>query len=309
MIKTGIVGAESPIAGELIRILVNHPEVELISVCASGLAGRKVSDHHAGLIGETNLRFVDHLETRPYDILFLCGDISGMSIPSDLKENIKVILCDNCAASSLPSSLGDIELVDGLSELYRKPLVRGAHGAGILNPLVAMSLISLFPLALHLMLPEDLTISSSLPEWCNSESLLENSINDINKRLSEVQLSFKGVKDIAVNFHKSREVSVEIELKSSVSIEEILKIYDSIYDDHNFTFIVGRKYDPSEVIGTQKCLLYIHKPSEDTLRIEGVADALYRGGVGDAVHSMNLLFGLFEKIGLVFKAPLAFKGI
>ena len=72
MIKAGIIGGAGYTAGELIRILINHPDVEIVFVNSSSNAGNKITDVHAGLLGETNLIFTDQLSLNEIDVLFFC---------------------------------------------------------------------------------------------------------------------------------------------------------------------------------------------------------------------------------------------
>lgn len=308
MIKTSVVGAASPLAGELIRILIHHPEVEVKSLYAPQYAGLWVGARHPGLVGDTDLRFADHLDIANTDVLILCSDtdinISSLQVPRETK----VIILDGFPMESLPDMLKEREYVSALSELFRKPLVRGAINARTLNPAVAVVAIALFPLALHLMLNDSMKLSCSLPYWILRRRDKASLLADVNHILSSVQLSFKGLSDASFSIGKdSRAVFISASMPCGVSLEEIKKLYEGVYDDHNFTFLVDAYPDRSEVLGTQKCLIHLSKPSPDILQVEAVADGVYRGGVGDAVHALNLLFGLFEKIGLSFKAAAAFK--
>lgn len=308
MIKASVAGAASPLAGELLRILINHPEVDVENLYAPGYAGHWIGVRHKGMIGDTDLRFSDQLNLENTDVLFICGDIN-LDIPdSSIPERTKVIVMDDISESDLPLSLRNKEFVGGLSEVYRKPLVRGATAGKVLNPVVAVSFIALYPLALHLMLNNSIRLNCNAPYWILRKRDKKDLIHDLDERLSAIQLSFNGIEDANFTIGKdSRAVGVNIEMPCGVSIEEIRKLFDGVYDDHNFAFLVDGTPDRSEVLGTQKCLIHLYKPTPDTLHIEAVADGVYRGGVGDAIHTMNLLFGLFEKIGLTFKAAMAFK--
>lgn len=308
MIKTVIAGGSSPLAGELIRILINHPEVDLLGIFSPSLAGHWIGSRHLGLVGETDMRFADRLDLSNTDVIFLFKDALPFIGNIEIPEDIRIVTVDEISQDLLPDHTAKDTFSTGLSELYRKPLVRGASGARILNSAVAVSVIALYPLALHLMLNDEITLNCALPYWILRKKDKEALRKDIDSILESVQLSFTGIKEAAFHIGKdSRAVSLHVSMPCNVAIEEIRKAYEGIYDDHNFTFLVDHTPDRAEVLGTQKCLIHLHKPSLELLEIEVVADGVYRGGVGDAVHSMNLLFGLFEKIGLTFKAPMAFK--
>ena len=95
---------------------------------------------------------------------------------------------------------------------------------------------------------------------------------------------------------------MECDIPCRTELAEILRLYDSHFDDHNFTFHVSYPVGMEEVEGTDRCVISLSKPTPDTLHVEAVADARLRGGAGEAVHLMNLLFGLHERVGLTLKA-------
>ncbi|MDE5870864.1 MAG: hypothetical protein K2H22_02810, partial [Muribaculaceae bacterium] len=99
-----------------------------------------------------------------------------------------------------------------------------------------------------------------------------------------------------------RGLKVVVDIPCSLDINEVFRIFDDCYDDHNFTFMVGSSMPGYEVEGTQKTLVTLQKLSSDRLTVTVVADCRMRGGAGDAVHIMNLLFGLHERTGLYLKA-------
>ena len=109
--------------------------------------------------------------------------------------------------------------------------------------------------------------------------------------------------DIKVSESASdRVIRVRSTLPIGLSLDEVDRIYEGIYDDHNFTFVLHRRVEDKEVEGTNKCLVQVSKPSDGELAIEAVADGRLRGGAGEALHLMNLLLGLHEKTGLELKA-------
>ena len=124
-------------------------------------------------------------------------------------------------------------------------------------------------------------------------------ITEIQKR----QSSFNQIIDLQVSPSKSiRQTTTTIMVNNTLPLEEIEKIFDSTYDDHNFTFLSRAKTSPIEVEGTQKVVISLDKPTEDYLKINIVSDGRLRGGAGDVVHVMNLFYGLHEKTGLNLKA-------
>lgn len=308
MIKVGILGAESLMAGELLRLLVHHPEVELINISAPALRGRLISSYHRGLTGDTDLKFTDRLDLDKIDLLFITSEDYSVDQGISLPEDLKVIVIQQDETFTINPPFDKLEFVPGVSEMFRKRLVRNANASRILSSPTTVALIALFPLALHLLLNDTLDIKVKYPEFLANNISKEGMTNELESLLKLAQLSFNKINDIQIERYKTlRAINVDIEFQCNISVEEIERIYNDIYDDHNFTFLVRVEPYPTEVAGTHKCLLYITKPTENTVRVKAIADSVLRGGAGDAIHAMNLLFGLFEKIGLNLPASLAFK--
>lgn len=301
MIKVAITGADSPEAGELIRILVNHPEVIITTLSAPGLEGRSVTSFHHGLIGELKLNFSGPLSMTPdCSVIFVCGNSMTAAEFSALqlaRPDIKTVI-----VKAIPNL--DIErlgVVYGLPEINRKPLVRGTVSAIVPTPLASVILVALYPLSLHMLLNDSLKIRVSAPAdiLSTDKGLAKKEITDM---LSQTQLSFGDKIDLEFSESDSnRKMKADITLSCPVSIEQINEIYE-MYDDHNFAFPISSTVSDIEVCGTNKCVISLHKDDDSTLSIEAVADPRMRGGAGEAVHIMNLLFGLHEKTGLALKA-------
>lgn len=301
MIKVAITGADTPEAGELLRILVNHPEVIITTLSAPGHEGLSVSTVHHGLIGEPKMNFSGPLSMTPEcSVVFVCGNSMTAAEFSALqlaRPDIKTIIVD--AIPNLDTER--LGVVYGLPEINRKPLVRGAVSAMVPSPLASVTLAALYPLALHMLLNDTLTISVSAP----SDILAAdrgNAKEEITRMLRQTQLSFNN--DLNLSYDvcgEPRRMKARIVLSCPVTIEQINEIYE-IYDDHNFAFPISSSVSESEVSGTNKCVISLHKTDDSTLTIEAIADPRMRGGAGEAVHIMNLLFGLHEKTGLALKA-------
>lgn len=306
MIKAGIAGADSKIAGELIRILVNHPDVDIIAAEAPNLKGISIAAVHHGLIGETDLCFSSRLDLSKLDVLFLCGPQN----PLGTTHSVSALCCANpelrvigFPESSIAKSDDDTAIALGLSEMGRKPLVRGARHAMLVDPIASIALIGLYPLANHMLLNAPLALHVDVPSDLDSDSGMEIAALQIASHLSKAQSSFSWPVTVFANkTAHTRATRVYTSIACSLAIEEVMRLYNEIYDDHNFTFIVGQPASGSEVSGTQKCIISLQKHDSSTLNIDIVADCRMRGGAGDAVHVMNLLFGLHEKVGLTFKA-------
>lgn len=307
MIKVGIVGADSPMAGELLRILVRHPEVDVRTLFAPALSGRKVSSCHHGFIGEEIVSFSDKISPASLDVIFLADNSKVASdIISRLDEWPDLRLIDLSPKRIENRDANGMDV--GLSEANRKCLVRGSRIASIPSAPSALTLISLNPLALNLLLPEKIDILVEVPPHMPEKYESDSISKEISSFLSGIQSSFTG--NLAVKIQHSelfRSMKVKCRLKCALSADEIVRIFESVYDDHNFTFITRNDIEPIEIEGTQKCVISIVKPDSETLELKTIADAHMRGGAGDAVHVMNLLFALQEKVGLDLK-PARFGG-
>lgn len=302
MIKVGILDADSAVAGEIIRIMILHPETEIVSLLAPNLTGRTVSSFHHGLIGESPLVFTEKINPENLDFLIV-PELSDLarSVVSQLKgyEDLKIAALSNTQIEDENLK----EFVTGLSEINRKTLVRGARLAIIPSPAILPALIALGPLANFLLLNSDIYISVSLPQDLADKVNVKTEIEALHDEIMKRQTSFNN--NISLNIAGTtnrRESVTEINMKNSLPLEEIEKIYDQIYDDHNFTFISRSDISPKEVEGTQKTIICLDKPDSFTLKIKVLSDARMRGGAGDVVHIMNLFFGLHEKTGLTFKS-------
>lgn len=302
MIKVAVWGAESNSAGELIRILLLHPEVELMSVSSETLQGQTIQSHHYGLTGEREIRFVATPDLQNIDVLFITGPIDKdllQSLPEKYPDLKIVDLADNPIRETTDPQL----TAPGLSEIFRKNLVRGAKYSYILPPAASIVLIALFPLAKNLLLNKGLRIKVECQENLLTSELEKRTRETISEILGSIQQSFE--EDVEIDFraiHNRRGMKINAMLRCTVSLEEIKNLYEGIYDDHNFTFLVDRPAEIKDVAGTQKCLIHLSKPEEDILAVEAVADPTMRGDAGEGIHVMNLLLGLYEKIGLTFRA-------
>lgn len=303
MIRTGIAGADTAMAGELIRILVNHPDVELTSAFAPGKVGRKVASVHHGLAGECDLEFSPDINPQELDVIFIDAhsDVADrFRMNTDRWPELRIIDMSHCPSLDFEA----LDMAYGLPEINRKQFVRGCKRAVVPRSVAAAAIIGLYPLARHLLLKGDVTVNYACPKDIDTEEKADMARQEILHVLRKTQNSFNG--EIILH-HLDEEVSdrglkVAIDLPCTLDIDELFKIYTDLYDDHNFTFMVGSAMPGYEVEGTQKTLVTLQKPTQDRLTVSVVADCRMRGGAGDAVHIMNLLFGLHERTGLYLKA-------
>ena len=322
MIKIGIIGGAGYTAGELIRLLIYHPEAEIVFINSQSNAGRKITDVHGGLLGETDLKFTDQLPLDTIDVLFFCmghGDTRRFLESHTLPEGLKVI--DLSMDYRLKDESHDF--VYGLPELNRRATCSAQHVA---NPgcFATAIQLALLPLAKHQMLNDDVMVTAITgstgagvkPQATSHFSWRDNNLSvykafqhqhvpEIKQSLKQLQQSFDHEIDfIPVRGDFPRGIFAMVTVKSKLEIEELYRIYTEYYENDSFTHVVRENIDLKQVVNTNKCLLHLEK-NGDKLLIISCIDNLLKGASGTAVHNMNLMFNLEEKVGLQLK-PSAF---
>ena len=296
MIKAGIIGGAGYTAGELLRLLFNHPDVEVVSVMSTSLAGSRLDEVHKGLVGETDMKFDSELDLNAIDVLFCCTPHGASKTYIEAHPEISPELRIIDLAADYRLDDGTHDFVYGLPELNRKATVRGAKH--IANPgcFATAIQLALLPLAKHQLLPDNVNVNAITGStgagvkpgatthysWRNDnvsvyKPFTHQHLAEINQTLKRLQPSFSG--DI-----------------------ELLRIYRDTYDDHSFTFVSESPIDLKDVVNTNKCLIHLDRHGKDKLLVTVAIDNLLKGATGTAVHNMNLLFGLSEKTGLNLKA-------
>ncbi|MDR3142481.1 MAG: N-acetyl-gamma-glutamyl-phosphate reductase [Tannerellaceae bacterium] len=322
MIKIGIIGGAGYTAGELIRLLINHPDAEIVFINSSSHAGDKITDVHVGLYGETDLVFTNELPLKEVDLLFFCtahGDTKKFMDTHTVPENVKII--DLSTDYRIRSEGHDF--IYGLPELNRRQICKSTHVA---NPgcFATCIQLGLLPLAKHLMLTNEIHVNAITgstgagvkPSDTTHFSWRSDNISiykpfehqhlaEIKQSLSQLQHSFQSaINFIPVRGNFSRGIFATIYMDTRIELEEFRRIYEAYYDDHSFTFLTGKSPDLKQVVNTNKCLIHLQK-SGNKLLIISIIDNLLKGASGQAVHNMNLLFNLEETVGLHLK-PSAF---
>jgi N-acetyl-gamma-glutamyl-phosphate reductase len=322
MIKIGIIGGAGYTAGELIRLLIYHPEAEIVFINSQSNAGRKITDVHGGLLGETDLKFTDQLPLDTIDVLFFCmghGDTRRFLESHTLPEGLKVI--DLSMDYRLKDESHDF--VYGLPELNRRATCSAQHVA---NPgcFATAIQLALLPLAKHLMLNDDVMVTAITgstgagvkPQATSHFSWRDNNLSvykafqhqhvpEIKQSLKQLQQSSDHEIDfIPVRGDFPRGIFAMVTVKSKLELEELYRIYTEYYENDSFTHVVRENIDLKQVVNTNKCLLHLEK-NGDKLLIISCIDNLLKGASGTAIHNMNLMFNLEEKVGLQLK-PSAF---
>ena len=318
MIKTGIIGGAGYTAGELIRLLINHPDVEIVFINSSSNAGNKITDVHSGLYGECDLTFTDAMPLDEIDLLFFCtahGDTRKFMESHNIPEDLKII--DLSMDYRIEND--DHEFLYGLPELNRRAICKAKYVA---NPgcFATCIQLGLLPLAKHLMLNDDIMVnaitgstgagvkpgSTTHFSWRNNNMSVYKAFDhqhvpEIKQSLKQLQNSFNSSIDfIPYRGDFARGIFATLVVKCKVEIDEIKRIFEEYYDRDSFVHIVDKNIDLKQVVNTNKCLIHLEKHG-DKLLIISCIDNLLKGASGQAVHNMNLMFNLEETVGLRLK--------
>ncbi|MCX4333052.1 MAG: N-acetyl-gamma-glutamyl-phosphate reductase [Paramuribaculum sp.] len=310
MIRAGIAGGTTTVAGEITKLLINHPDIEIQWIYDPEAEGALVSRVHKGLQGETYMRFSADAPMDNINVVFLCFDEPGLSedfvTKAGVSDNVKIIDVSGDFLEKSTFADGD-EWVFGLPELSRKPLVRGAKHTSLPRPLTTAVLLGLLPLAKNLLLNTEIYVTAVVnePDAEPGEALclLEHEESDeIARALTSVQQSFAApMLFLVIAGGWERGITVNIYLDCPISEKEAVKLYQDYYDDHSFTFLSDATPSITEVLGTNKTIINLQKVSKK-LVVSVAIDDLMKGSAAMAVHDMNLLFGLQERVGLMLKS-------
>ncbi len=318
-IKVGVVGGAGYTAGELLRILVFHPHVEIVFVNSSSNAGNLLTDVHGGLIGETELTFTSELPFETVDALFLCsahGDSKKFMEANDVPVHLKII----DLSTDYREKRTDHNFVYGLPELNREEIKKANH---IANPgcFATAIQLALLPLAAAGLLTDEVHVNaitgstgagvkpsaSTHFSWRNNNISIYKAfghqhLQEIGQSLGQLQNGFdKAINFIPVRGNFARGIYATTYTHCTLSLTEAKELYKEFYKEAAFTFVVDKNPDMKQVVNTNKAIIYLEKHG-DKLLIVSMIDNLLKGASGQAVQNMNLMFGLDEKTGLSLKA-------
>lgn len=327
-IKAGIIGGAGYTGGEMLRILINHPDVKIEFVHSNSNAGNYIYQVHTDLFGDTDIKFTDKL-THNIDVLFLCvghGDARKFLEANSFPAHIKIIDLSQDFRLAAKSSIGEREFVYGLPELNRDAIEKASN---IANPgcFATCLQLGLLPLASKQLINGEVHITATTGSTGAGQSLSATShftwrndnlsvykafehqhLKEISESLNNLQPGFKpqgadwgNISFIPYRGDFTRGIIASIYLDSDLTAEEAVKLYTDFYADAAFTHVTTRNIDLKQVVNTNKCLLQLQKHGNKLLIIS-ILDNLLKGASGQAVQNMNLLFGLDEKAGLRLKA-------
>jgi len=321
-ISCAIAGGTGYTAGELLRILLYHPYVEVEAIYSTSNAGAPVASVHRDLFGETELCFCSELPKT--ELLFLCLS-HGLSAQFLEQHNIapdtKVIDLGN--DFRLNPHHGEREFIYGLPELNRYGI---SYARNIANPgcFATAIQLALLPLAYHQMLSDEVhihaitgstgagrTLSETAHFSYRSNNMLvykaftHQHLDEIHQSLTLLgKRASPPINFIPIRGNYTRGIFATLYTRCAWSLDEAKSYYTNYYENHPFTSLSEQEISLKEVINTNKCLLHIHKHN-DYLLITSIIDNLIKGASGQAVQNMNLMFGFEETTGLKIK-PVAF---
>ena len=318
MIRIGIIGGAGYTAGELCRLLLNHPEAEIVFVNSESNAGNLLTDVHEGLYGETDLRFTDKLPFEDVDVVFFCFGhgkstqfLSEHYIPADIR------IID--LAQDFRLAAEDNDYVYGLPELNRNLICGAQH---IANPgcFATCIQLGLLPLAEAGLLQGDVSVNAITGStgagvkpsatthfsWRTGNMSIykpfaHQHVPEIKQSLRQLQPNFTGEIDfIPYRGDFARGIFATEVVKTDMPIEQIVEAYKDFYKDAAFTHYVDNAIDMKQVVNTNKALIHCDKFGNKLL-ITSTIDNLLKGAVGQAVQNMNIMFGVDETMGLRLK--------
>jgi N-acetyl-gamma-glutamyl-phosphate reductase len=319
MIKAGIIGGAGYTAGELIRLLINHPEVDIVFVHSESNANNKVTDVHSGLLGETSLTFTNQLDLmNTIDVLFFCtahGDTERFMSTHSLPASLKIVDFSTDYRMKRP----DNKFVYGLTELNYDDI---CHADYIANPGCFATAIQLaiLPLAkrqtlkeLHVHALTGSTGAGVKPSSTTHFSWRNDNISaykifthqhllEIRQSIQQLQPSFSApINFVPLRGDFARGIFATLYTECDLTIDEAYTLYRSFYANSPFTIVTDSNPDLKQVVNTNKCILYLEK-HDTKLVIISLIDNLLKGAAGQAVENMNLLFGLEQTAGLRLKS-------
>ena len=315
MIEVGVSGCDNLRAAELVRVLINHPDVELKWVTGNCEAGMRLDYIVPGIMGECDLTVNPEGPLDDVDLVFMCGcreTFSQQLQLLNLNEDTRVVDLSGC--HNLDHGM-DKPWTYGMGEMQRRILVHDAHLVTVPGNVAMASLLALMPMARNLLLNSPLTLHvamgvTAFPEeggktidGFDTAQWVREQQQEIALALSQCQTSFNQPIDLTITpLAERRTLAVAARFSCGIDEEMIKQLYEQYYSDHNFVFLVDRPIVTADVENTNKCLIRLDKDERrGLLTVHAVMDVLLKGCAGTAVHAMNLLFGLHERVGLALK--------
>lgn len=334
MIRVGIVGSAGYTGGELLRVLIYHPEVEIVFANSASNAGNKVYAVHNDLFGDTELTFSADFHS-DIDVLFLCvghGDARKCLEANPVADRVKIIDLSQDYRLRANTAYGEKQFIYGLPELNKEAIKKAQY---IANPgcFATNIQLALLPLASKGLLPDQIHIHATTGStgagqkpgatthfsWRNNnlsayKSFEHQHLQEIAESLDQLQKGFLPVNSASlleraaekINFVPqrgdfTRGIFSAIYVASDLNEEQAYELYESYYAPHPFTWVSRANIDLKQVVNTNKSIIHLEKHGNKLL-ILNATDNLLKGASGQAVQNMNLMFGLNERAGLNLKS-------
>ncbi len=335
MVKVGILGAAGYTGGELIRLLINHPQAEIVFANSESNAGNKIYDVHEGLMGDTELEFTSEMPFDQVDVVFFCfghGKSEAFLKEHNIPANVKII--DMAQDFRIK---GNHDYVYGLPEIHKEEIAKCQHLA---NPgcFATCIQLGLLPLAKAGLLTNDIAVNAitgstgagQKPSATTHFSWRDNNfsvyklfthqhLHEICQTLNELKpAEAPHVVDTLDEGYEAKGITVDfipyrgdfargifctevVTLNACPVESDITALYKSFYEEAAFTHYSDKALDLKQVVNTNKGLVHVEVFGKKVV-ITSMIDNLLKGAVGQAVQNMNIMFGLDEKAGLNLKA-------
>lgn len=334
MIRVGIVGSAGYTGGELLRVLIYHPEVEIVFANSASNAGNKLYEVHNDLFGDTELTFSSDFHT-DIDVLFLCvghGDARKFLDANPVAASVKIIDLSQDYRLRANTMYQEQQFVYGLPELNREAIKSAQY---IANPgcFATNIQLALLPLASKGLLPDQIHVNATTGStgagqkpgatthfsWRNNnlsayKSFEHQHLQEISESLDQLQNGFLPQSDESllvraaekINFVPqrgdfARGIFSAIYVESDLAADQAYALYEDYYATHPFTQVSHNNIDLKQVVNTNKSIIHLEKHGNKLL-ILNVTDNLLKGASGQAVQNMNLMFGFNERLGLNLKS-------
>jgi len=321
MIKVGVIGGSGYTAGELIRILMFHPNATLDFVYSTTNAGKPLSIAHHDLMGDIEMNFTDQVNPN-VNVVFLClghGKSKAFLEQHQFSKDTKIIDLGNDFRLTKDAEFDGKHFVYGLPEL-NKTAIQSANY--IANPgcFATAIQLALLPLAKNGLLNEDVHINATTGStgagvspsetthfsWRNNnmshyKAFEHQHLGEINQSIQQLQAGYTNELLFVPNRGDfARGIFATLYTTVSDSLEDIVAKYEAYYAEQPFVTVTTTNINMKQVVQTNKCIISLMKKG-NRLLITSVIDNLTKGASGQAIQNMNLLFGLDETTGLHLK--------
>lgn len=321
MIKTGIIGGSGYTGGELIRLLLNHPQTEIDFVFSTTRAGKPITSAHQDLLGQTELKFSGEISPK-VDVVFLClghGNSTSFLNENQFSASTKIIDLSNDFRLQADSNFKGQRFIYGLPEL-NKSAIQSAEA--IANPgcFATAIQLALLPLAKAGLLSDDVHINAvtgstgagvglsdtSHFSWRNNnvswyKPFTHQHLGEIGESLNSFGNSVGKLMFLPNRGNFTRGILATAYTKYNGNLEDAKKLYNDFYKNAAFTHMSDEELHLKQVVNTNQCHIHLHK-HDDILLVTSAIDNLLKGASGQAVQNMNLMFGFPETEGLLLKA-------